>query len=109
MAEHEFDWLENELIKYSEAFDNMSQQRFENGAQEYGPVTFLGNDVIKMMMEELVDTSNYCRMQFVKLGLLQEMLSSDENIQRLATVDDENNVTIGIKSFKGVSEMDWKR
>jgi hypothetical protein len=62
----------DDVMKLAEEFDDFCRSRAEEGAAEYGPVAFLGNDVITMMMEEIADISNYCRFQFVKLRILQE-------------------------------------
>lgn len=97
----------NEVLKImqelSEGFDELCRQRHEAGAAEYGQFTFLANDVVRMMAEELADTANYCRMQFVKLMFLQGLIEGD-----LADkADDDGNITIGVKSFKGTGEMGW--
>ncbi len=84
-------------------FDQLCQRRHEEGEKEYGHLTFLGNDVIRMMVEELADTVNYCRYQAIKLMLLQAMLEerlSEPGVLTRAEKD-AAEVTIGIKSFKG--------
>lgn len=95
--ENEADYI-NDL---SEAFDKLCEERFRAGQEEYGKFTFLGNDVIRMMMEELADTANYCRMQFVKLMVLQEHIES--------MIEGTGEVQIGAQAFKGVGEVGWKR
>lgn len=90
------------MEQFSEEFDKLCQNRHEAGAAEYGVVTFLGNDVVRMMMEELADTANYCRMQFIKLMLLQGMLQDE--LAENKVPDDEGNITIGVQSFKGTKE-----
>jgi len=97
----EIDPILQKVIQFSEAFDNLTQARHEMGAQEYGVMTFIGNDVIRMMAEELADTSNYCRMQFIKLMILQELL--EESLE--ATTED--NIQMGAQAFKGVGEVGW--
>lgn len=88
-----------ELFKqFSEEFASLRQTRYQNGVAEYGMFTFLGNDVIRMMMEELADTANYCEMQFVKLMLLQQYL-----VAELGPVDGDQ-ITIGLEAFKGTKE-----
>lgn len=92
------------IAEYSVAFDILCQERHEEGAREYGAFTFIGNDVIRMMMEELADTANYCRMQFIKLMMLQHILEA----QRASLGDvTEGDITIGLGSFKGVGETGW--
>lgn len=84
----------------SDLFDELCKRRWEAGAEEYGPFTFLGNDIIRMMAEEMADIANYNRMQFIKIMLLAEMLE-DELADK---ADPEGNITIGVKSFKGTGE-----
>lgn len=90
---------------YAQAFDHLCNERHKAGAAEYGNFTFLENDVIRMMAEELADTSNYCRMQFIKLMMLQAIIE-DELVERS---DSGGNITIGVKAFKGAGEMGWKK
>ena len=97
--------LSDIMNEYSAAFDKLCVERHEAGAKEYGVFTFLGNDVIRMMAEELADTSNYCRMQFVKLIMLNDLITSDPRIQGLSNNGEE--ITIGIKAFKGTGEKGW--
>jgi hypothetical protein len=82
---------------FSDKFDDLCAERHKAGQAEYGAFTFLGNDVIRMMMEELADTSNYCRMQFIKLMFLQAHLANElEDV-----VDEDETINIGLKAFKG--------
>jgi len=90
------------IEEYSLAFDKLTQERHIAGAKEYGVVTFLGNDVIRMMMEELADTANYCRMQFIKLMMLQHMLEADERIASGELGKDSNG-------FKGAGDVGWNK
>lgn len=94
------------ITRLSAQYDDLCQARHEMGAKEYGSVTFLGNDVIRMMAEELADTSNYCRMQFIKIMFLQELLEA--NLEGLGFVNDEGNVSMGVNAFKGTGEG-WNR
>lgn len=106
MAEHDDPGLLlNEMNAWSESFDKLCRERHEAGAAEYGKFTFLENDVVRMMAEELADTSNYCRMQFIKLMFLQRML--EEDLAERGAGDSEGNITLGIQSFKGVGEVGW--
>lgn len=104
MAEANIAEIFNEL---SDRFDKLCQERHAAGQQEYGRFTFLGNDVVRMLAEELADTSNYCRMQFIKIMLLQQMLEADLEEKNLA--NDEGEITLGVKAFKGVGEVGWDR
>lgn len=89
------------LQEYSEKFDKLCQERHEAGAAEYGQFTFLGNDVVRMMAEELADTANYCRMQFIKLMFLQDALE-----EKLAETGMPGEINMG-GDFKGVGEVGW--
>jgi hypothetical protein len=93
------------LNELGERFDHLCIERHKVGAEEYGELTFLGNDVMRMMLEELADTVNYCRMQSIKLLLLQEQL--EDGLAGLDT--DEGQITLGIQAFKGVGEIGWDK
>lgn len=91
----------------AEDFDNLCVERHEAGAAEYGKVTFLENDVIRMMLEELADTTNYCRMQAIKLLILQERLEQEMTVKGMIK-DDNVEVDIGFQAFKGTKDG-WKQ
>lgn len=91
---------------YAEQFDKLCQERHELGQLEYGEFTFLENDVVRMMAEELADTSNYCRMQFIKLMMLNNLLVEDINAKGLAGGAEE--ASIGIRAFKGTKDG-WEK
>ena len=97
--------MANVIAKYSESFDKLCQERHEAGAKEYGVFTFLENDVVRMMAEELADTANYVRMQFIKVMMLNEAFLADPRLEKLS--DGEEEITIGISAFKGVGETGW--
>jgi hypothetical protein len=97
------DSLADVIEVYSASFDKLCQERHEGGLAEYGAFTFMGNDVVRMMMEELADTANYCRMQFIKLMMLQHAL--EEQTESLG--DEEQNITIGLESFRGTKDVGW--
>jgi hypothetical protein len=103
--------LADEINKFGAMFDVLCVERHEAGAKEYGALTFLGNDVIRMMMEELADTANYCRYQFVKLMFLQERLETmmSEDPTGLLAQDGELQMGLGAASFKGVGETGWNK
>jgi hypothetical protein len=102
----EEDMLIADITRLSALYDSLCQTRHETGAKEYGVVAFLGNDVIRMMAEELADTSNYCRMQFIKLMLLQEMLETGLAAQGL--FNEEGAIEMGAQAFKGTGEG-WEK
>lgn len=98
---HELEMALNDLAL---RFDQLCQARHEAGAAEYGVLTFLGNDVIRMMLEELADTANYCRMQAIKLMLLQNRFEDQAIGSELVTGDD---IEIGFQAFKGTKDVGW--
>lgn len=87
-------------------WQKLCDERHIAGAKEYGQFTFLGNDVTRMMMEELADTANYCRMQYIKLMLLQTALEEEIGTKLDST---DGSITIGVQSFKGAGEVGWMR
>lgn len=93
----------NEL---GEEFDALCQERHNIGADKYGPLTWMENDVVRMMIEELADTANYCRYQSVKLMLLQKQL--EIQLAGEFTPDADDNISIGVKAFRGTKEG-WKK
>lgn len=88
-------------------FDRMCAERMEKGRTDYGALAFLGNDVVRMLMEELVDIANYSRMQFVKLAILQGQFE-DLLVEKGVTPTEAGDIGIGFNSFKGVGEG-WQR
>lgn len=96
--------LAEAILSYSMEFDRLAQERHLVGAKEYGVISFLGNDVMRMMMEELADTANYCRMQFIKLMMLQQMLEEDPNI-----IQEPLNFGADKGSFKGTGDAGWQK
>lgn len=104
MGNTEVDELTLVLNQAGEAFDKLCQERHEKGATEYGQLTFLGNDVLRMLLEELADTANYCRMHAVKLLILQQRLEA-ETLTGLA--DSEGDVEIGWTKGQGTKPTGW--
>lgn len=105
-ASTEVDPLIEKFQQFSNDFDLLCRERHAEGAKEYGAFTFVENDVVRMMAEELADTANYCRMQFIKLLFLQEMLEEKLHAEGITGASDE--ITIGINSFKGTKDVGWK-
>lgn len=89
-------------------FERLCVERHEKGQLEYGKFTFLENDVVRMMVEELADTVNYCRYQAVKLMLLQTALE-EQLVDSPLLKEGDDSITIGVKAFKGVGEVGWKK
>lgn len=95
--------LQDYLNDKAKAFDKLCVERHEEGATRYGSTTFLENDVVRMMLEELADTTNYCRMQAIKLMVLQDRLEAQLEEQSMVEGDQ-----LGFKSFKGTKDVGWK-
>ncbi len=90
------DSLIDEINQAVDDFNLLVQERHTAGQIEYGTFTFLGNDVVRMMLEELADTVNYATMQGIKLLILQKRLEADQ-------------IPLGIKAFKGTKDVGWKK
>lgn len=91
--------LQEIVDSYGLLFEQFCQAREQKGAEEYGKTTFLGNDVLRMMCEELADTANYAKMQFIKLMMMQAYI--DDMADKLPKNPDGKTVTIGVEAFKG--------
>jgi hypothetical protein len=90
------------ITEASNAFDELCQQRHNLGAEQYGSFTFLGNDTVRMMLEELADVQNYIRYHSIKLILLQSLMEEQ------VPADTAVNVGMGIGAFKGTS-FGWEK
>jgi hypothetical protein len=104
MAEENEDLIEF-IHQCSKEFDTLCQKRHEKGQEEYGQFTFLANDVIRMMAEELADVSNYARYHFVKLMFMQQIL--EDKLQETGQVSDSGDITIGVQAFRGTGDIGW--
>lgn len=93
--------LQEMVVALSARFDNLTAERLETGAQEYGEFAFLGNDVAVMLQEELLDISNYARFLFIKIGILTFFL--DQQAQKTGFIPEEGVTTqqMGAAAFKG--------
>ena len=96
MSQAEKDLIE-EINAAVEAFQYLISERHRDGAERYGEITFLGNDVVRMMLEELANTVNYCTMQAVKLLILQKKLEESGQATEM-----------GITSFEGTKKVGWE-
>jgi hypothetical protein len=96
--------LTDVMTELSDEFSSLCQKRHEIGQKEYGAFTFLENDVVRMLCEELADTANYCRMQFVKLRLLQDLFEQDLSAKLTNEQKEKGEITLGIESFKGAGK-----
>ena len=77
MRTFEGEFTPEDIERASRMFDDMCIERHNQGAEEYGPAKFLENDVMLMLAEELLDAANYCRYQFIKIILLNELLNKE--------------------------------
>jgi hypothetical protein len=84
-----------EINELAEMFDGLCVHRHERGSEEYGPIAFLDNDVVRMMVEELADLANYARMEAVKLMMMERRVQE-------AGIDPSDQ--IGAQAFRGVGE-----
>ena len=60
------------MNRLSDLFDDICLKRMGEGAEVYGELGFLKNDMFKMLAEELFDVANYAKMHFIKLALIAE-------------------------------------
>lgn len=91
------------LNQAAATFDQLCQERHAEGAERYGEITFLENDVLRMLLEELADTANYCKMQAVKLIILQSRFEAEV----LPQLTEDQRVDLGWQSFKGTKDVGW--
>lgn len=73
------------LNQLSLEFIERCQERLNVGAEEYGPFKFLENDTLDMLLEELLDISNYALMTYVKVRMLQKYLADQAPAEGLGT------------------------
>ena len=60
------------LLEEADAeFVRVAAERMEKGESKYGPLKFLGVDTLDEALQELVDFSNYARMMYIKVKLIQ--------------------------------------
>jgi hypothetical protein len=55
-------------------FDELCRHRWDRGAEKYGPGKFLTVDTMNEALYEVADLSNYARMTFIRIRLLQRQL-----------------------------------
>jgi hypothetical protein len=67
------------LQEADEAFVNRAGERMQLGEEKYGPLKFLTVDTLEEAMQEVLDLSNYARMTYIKLFLLQYSLREEVN------------------------------
>ncbi len=106
-SEEEAQEVAEYLNELSLRFTTLMAERHAAGQEEYGAFTFLGNDVVRMMLEELADTANYCRMQAVKLMMLQDTL--EESLGDGVYDPEKADIEIGFAAFKGTKDVGWRK
>jgi hypothetical protein len=72
------------LAQANDAFDAVVTERHIRGSEKYGPLKFLGVNVVEEAMEELADLANYARYTWVKLYLMNQALDRAVGDQELA-------------------------
>ncbi len=92
-AEEEMVGMINDL---SAEFDQLIFDRHTVGQQKYGQLSFLGKDMFLEAFQELADTANYVRYQYIKLRMLQDLILADKDVEKLAM---DGTVSIGLESF----------
>jgi hypothetical protein len=60
-------------------FDEVCRARHAMGAEKYGPLDFVSNDVLRMILEELSDVANYARYAFIKASIIGTVLKGLQN------------------------------
>lgn len=93
--------LKNALWDATNIFRDLRTARHTLGERKYGSMTFMENDVFRMLLEELADVANYVDYLAAKLILLQQYLEADPRLQQHIQ---QGNITIGLQSFKGTKE-----
>jgi hypothetical protein len=106
-SEEEAQEVAEYLNELSLRFTHLMAERHAAGAEEYGALSFLGNDVLRMMLEELADTANYCRMQAVKLMMLQDTF--EQEMTEKGIVTEGTDIEIGFAAFKGTKDVGWQK
>lgn len=96
------------MVECAEQFAELCEQRHKEGEEKYGAFTWMGNDIVRMMIEELADTVNYCQYQAVKLMMIQAYLEAELN-DKLMDGEDVEEITIGVKAFKGTKDVGWSK
>lgn len=67
------DSLEIDLQVFADEFFQMMEERYNEGAQEYGPTGFINNNMMQFIAEELADVANYALMTYMKIRFMQEV------------------------------------
>lgn len=96
------------LEEINKEFFDFCKERQDEGAQTYGPVAFLQNDMFQYMMEELADLANYARFAYIKLRLMERLANErgvDMSPSPIGEVRIAHEVPFGPTAFVGVGEV----
>lgn len=96
------------LQRLSEEFDQVTAERHNAGAQEYGELGFLGNDLVQYALEEVADLANYARFLYIRIRILQEVARErglDLSASLLKEGGDVNSVSYGPAAFSTSEEV----
>lgn len=96
------------LQTLSDEFSDLTEERHQMGAEQYGPTKFLTVDTVRMAAEELVDLANYARYMYIKLRIMEESLRErgiDLSASFTEEAGEQDAVSSGTPSFVPSSEI----
>ncbi len=67
------------MPKMREEFQALKDQRWIEGAAEYGAFGFIQNDMVRFAIEEIADLANYAEMLYIKLRIMERKLDANSN------------------------------
>jgi hypothetical protein len=68
--------LIDHINKYSGEYDDLTQQRHNEGERKYGAGSWLGIDTLQHAIDEVLDLGNYARFTYIKLRMLQDKVAA---------------------------------
>ena len=97
----------NTFNQWHQEFMQMCAERHHEGAEKYGPIAFLGNDMLQFMAEELADIVNYATYTYLKLRFMMEVLDEGGIDQSSFSVAGHapDRVPPGTSSFASVEDV----
>jgi len=102
------DSVEIDFEVFADEFMELCAERWNEGAQEYGPTGFLKNDMVQFIAEELADISNYALMTYMKVRALQEVAIAsgiDLSASPLGSTGGQDEVPSNPSSFVSSEEV----
>lgn len=72
--------LSENVERFGTEFENGCSDRMAYGKEKYGPGKFLTVDTMQEALYELMDLSNYAKLTFIRVRLLQEQLEEMSNL-----------------------------